>query len=55
LTIYLNTNGLCIKDHHGSKNTLGKLENWTAIVVLDAKFWDLVAIHGEQLGANVVQ
>jgi uncharacterized protein (DUF362 family) len=45
----------CIKSHHGSKSTLGKLENWTAIVVSDANFWDHVAILGEWLGANMVQ
>jgi hypothetical protein len=55
LTVYLNTNGFCIEAHHGAKSTLGKLENWTAIVVSDANFWDLVAIPGEQIAANLVQ
>jgi hypothetical protein len=55
LTIYLNTNSLCIEAHHGAKSTLGKLENWTAIVVSYGKFWDHVAIPGEQLGANMLQ
>jgi hypothetical protein len=36
-------------------STLGKLENWTEIVVLDVNFWDHVAILGERLGANLVQ
>jgi hypothetical protein len=36
-------------------STLGKLENCLAIVGLDSKFWDLVAIPNEQLGANLVQ
>jgi hypothetical protein len=55
LTVYLNTNGLCIEAHHGAMSTLGKLENLTTIVVLDANFWDHVAIPGEGLGANLVQ
>jgi len=55
LIVYLNTNDLCIEAHHGAKSTLGKLEHWTAIVGSFAKFWDLVAISGERLGANMVQ
>jgi hypothetical protein len=55
LTLYLNTNDLCSEDHYGSKSTRGKLENWFAIVGSDAKYWDIVAILGEQLGANLVQ
>jgi hypothetical protein len=46
---------LCIEAHHGAKSTLGKLENWTAIVVSDVNFWDRVAIPSERLGANLVQ
>jgi hypothetical protein len=55
LIVYLNTNNLCIEAHHGAKITLGKLENWIAIVVSDANFWDRVAIPGEHLGANLVK
>jgi hypothetical protein len=55
LIVYLNTNGLCIKAHPGAKSTLGELEHWSAIAGSDANFWDLVAIPGEQLGANLVQ
>jgi hypothetical protein len=55
LIVYLNTNGLCIESHHGAKSTLGKLENWTTIVVSDANFWDRVAIPSEGLGDNLVQ
>jgi hypothetical protein len=55
LTVYLNTNGLCIEAHHGAKITLGKLENWTANVVSDANSWDRVAIPREWLGVNLVQ
>jgi hypothetical protein len=44
VTIYLNTDDLCSEAHHCAKSTLGKLENWLAIVGSDAKFWDLVAI-----------
>jgi hypothetical protein len=43
------------KAHHGAKSTLGELEHWTAIFGSAANFWDLVAIPGEQLGANMVQ
>jgi hypothetical protein len=55
LTVYLNTNNLCIKDHHGAMSTLEKLENWTAILVSDENFLDHVAIPGERLEANLVQ
>jgi hypothetical protein len=55
VTIYLNTNDLCSESHHYAKSTLGKLEKWLAIVGLDAKFWDLVAILGKQLEVNLVQ
>jgi hypothetical protein len=55
VTVYLNSNNLCSKAHHCPKITMGKLENWPTIVGLDAKFWDHVTIHGEQLGANLVQ
>jgi hypothetical protein len=55
MTVFLNTNGICSESHHFSKSTLGKLENWPTIVGSDVKFWDLVAIPGEQLGANLVQ
>ena len=54
MIVYLNENGLCIKAQHGAKSTLGILDNWTAIVVLDVNFLDCVAIPGEQLGANMV-
>jgi hypothetical protein len=40
---------------HGAKSTLGKLEHWTAIVGSTMNFFDLVAIPGERLGANLVQ
>jgi hypothetical protein len=55
VTVYLNTNDLCSEDHHCAKCTLGKLENWPTIVGSNEKFWDLVAIPREQLGANLVQ
>ena len=55
MTVYLNTNGLRIEAHHGSKSTLGKLENWPTIVVSDANFWDHVAIPSEWIRANLVQ
>jgi hypothetical protein len=55
VTVYLNTNDLCSEAHHCAKSTLGKLENCLAIVGSDVKFWDLAAIPGEQLGANLVQ
>ena len=55
MIFYLNTNGLCSEAQHSTKITLGKLENWTEIFVLDANFWDRVAIPGEHLGANLVQ
>ena len=55
MIVYLNTTNLCSEAHHCAKSTLGKLENWPAIVGLDVKFWDLVAIPGEQPGANMVQ
>jgi hypothetical protein len=53
--VYLNRNGLFRESHHCAKSTLGKLENWLAIVGLDAKFWDIVVIPDEHLGANLVQ
>jgi hypothetical protein len=55
MTFYLNTHGLCSEGHHCAKSTLGKMENWPAIVGSNAKFCDIVAIPGEQLGANMVQ
>ena len=55
ISFTINTNGLCSKSHHFTKSTLGKLENWLAIVGSDVKFWDPVAIPEEQLGANMVQ
>ena len=55
MIVYLNMNDLCIEAHHGAKSTLGKLENWTAIVVSDVKFLDRVAIPGEWLGTNLAQ
>jgi hypothetical protein len=55
LIVYLNTNSLCIEAHHGAKRTLGKLKHWIAIVGSDANLWDLVAIPGEWLEANMVQ
>ena len=55
MTFYLNIDGLCSEAQHCSKSTLGKLENWLEIVGSYAKFWDLVFIPGEKLGANLVQ
>ena len=55
MIVYLNKNNLCIEAHHGAKSTLGKLEHCTTIVGSAANFWDLVAIPGERLGANLVQ
>jgi hypothetical protein len=53
--VYLNTNVLYREAHHCAKSTLGKLENWHVIVGSDAKFWDIVSIPREHLGANLVQ
>jgi hypothetical protein len=52
--INLNTNKICSEVHHHAKSTLGKLDNWLASVGSVAKFWDIAAIPGEQLGANLV-
>jgi hypothetical protein len=38
-----------------SQEYLGKLDNWTTIVVSYENFWDRVAISGKQFGANLVQ
>ena len=54
MIVYLNTNGLCIEVPYGAKSTLGKLEHWTTIGGSTANFWDLVAIPGEQLEANLI-
>ena len=55
MIVYLNTNDLCIEAHPRAKSTLGELEHWIAIVGSYAKFWDLIAIPDEPLGANLVQ
>jgi hypothetical protein len=53
--VYLNTNNLSIESHLGAKSAMGKLEHWTIIVGSNANLWDLVAIPGERLGANLVK
>jgi hypothetical protein len=53
--VCLNTYDLCSTNIHCTKITLEKLENFLAIFGSNVIVWDLAAILGEQLGANMVQ
>jgi hypothetical protein len=55
VNVYLNKNDLCREVHYCANSTLGKIENWSAIVGSYAKFLDLVALPSKQLGDNLVQ